>query len=171
MLEVGVRNLTATENRAHFSLWCMLSAPLILGCDVRRFVSADAAGGIDRNANNGAYDIITNRELIALDQDALMLQCKRVADTGGIDILIKPLWGGEAAVLFLNKNEKPAAAAELNLARLHKEDARVTLLPAEEYFVKDLWGEAGFCRQGAALFSGEIPPHGATVFRIKNISY
>lgn len=168
MLEVGVGNLTEVENRAHFSLWCMLSAPLILGCDVRRFVREDALGGIDRSANNGAYDIITNRELIALNQDGLLLQAKRIAYSNGIDVLVKPLWGGDAAVLFFNKTEICAPAQSLNLAELHVADSRVTLQPAEQYFVKNLWGSSDFSKQGMMLDSGNIPPHGVAVLRIKN---
>ena len=77
MLEVGNGTLSEEENKSHFTLWCMLSAPLILGNDVRKFVKED--GSIDREACNGAYDIVTNQELIKLNQEWPLLQCKRVS--------------------------------------------------------------------------------------------
>ena len=74
MLEVGNGSLNYEENKSHFTLWCMMSAPLILGNDIRKFVKADGTPDTD----NTTYQIVTNKELIAVDQDSLGVQCRRI---------------------------------------------------------------------------------------------
>lgn len=91
MLEVGNGNLTEAENRAHFTLWCMLSAPLILGNDLREIPK-------------DVLEIITNEELIALDQDLMCKQAKKVLDQGDIEYFVKPLADGDFAVCVLNRS-------------------------------------------------------------------
>ena len=78
MLEVGNGGLSNTENKAHFSLWAMMNSPLIVGCDIRDFVSETSPDGVDHEVHNGAYDVITNDKVIALNQDPLLLQAKDV---------------------------------------------------------------------------------------------
>jgi alpha-galactosidase len=73
MLEVGNGDLTDAENRAHFALWCMLNAPLILGNDLRTIP-------------DDVLKIITNKEVIALNQDALCRQAEKVVDSGDIEV-------------------------------------------------------------------------------------
>ena len=73
MLEVGNGNLDDNENRAHFSLWCMLAAPLMLGNDIRQFVT----NGMPDKENN-TLKIVTNKHMIAVDQDALGKPAKRI---------------------------------------------------------------------------------------------
>ena len=90
MLEVGNGKLTYDENMAHFALWCMMASPLVLGNDIRK---------IDAKV----VEIVTNKELIAIDQDELGKQAKRVKK-GSVDILAKPLQDGKTAVLFFNKS-------------------------------------------------------------------
>ena len=168
MLEVGVGNLTADENQAHFSLWCMMNSPLILGCDVRNFVDPESPDGVDHTANNGAYDIITNQDVVGINQDPLLLQGKRVSTADGIDILVKPLSGGDAAVLFLNKNAAAGASASIDLSALAEMDDRITLPSASAYKVKDLWsGEETVT--GTSLNSGAISKHGAHMYRVSKV--
>ncbi len=100
MLEVGNGSLTAEENKSHFTLWCMMASPLILGNDVRQFVKEDGTP----NTDDPTYCIVTNRALIAIDQDPLGVQCRRVKTTGIVDTLVKPLAGGEAAICVFNKS-------------------------------------------------------------------
>jgi len=167
MLEVGVGNLNAEQNRSHFSLWAMMSAPLLLACDTSKFVAAE--GLIDYEANNSAYDIITNREIIALSQDDIMLQAKRVSTAGGIDVLVKPLTNGEAAVCFFNKTGPENAAAVIDLSKLNSGfDSRVALAHAQAYLVKNLWEpEPEYEVSGRMLRSGPLAQEGVAVFRIK----
>ena len=89
MLEVGNKGLSLTESKAHFSLWCMLAAPLMAGNDVRN-MSADVK------------NILTNKEVIAIDQDTLGMQATRFMQQPGKEIWAKKLSNNEWAVCFFN---------------------------------------------------------------------
>ena len=167
MLEVGNGSISKTENEAHFTLWCMMNSPLILGCDVRKFVDDTSPDGVNHAANNGAYDIVTNDAVIGLNQDPLLLQAKRISTANGIDILVKPLAGGEAAVCFFNKSGAANASATVNLANLSEQDERITLPSGSVYKTTDLWGDGETAISGAVLNSGEIPAHGVKLYRVK----
>lgn len=92
MLEVG-NGMSLEEDRSHFSLWCMLAAPLMAGNDLRS-MSKETTG------------ILGNRELIAIDQDSLGAQGFRYNDNDhGLEVWVKPLLHGDWAVCFLNRSE------------------------------------------------------------------
>lgn len=93
MMEVG-NGFSPAEDRVHFAMWCMLSSPLVLGNDIRSMSKETLA-------------LITNKELIAINQDSLGVQGFRFMNEGGIEIWAKPLANGEWAVAFVNmRNEK-----------------------------------------------------------------
>ena len=170
MLQVGNGSLTEVENQSHFTLWSMLSAPLILGNDVRDFVSE--SGEMSEDAQK-IYDIVTNEDIIALNQDLPLLQCKRISTANGMDILVKPLQNqetgeAEAAVCFFNKTGADNSSASVDLSSLGIEDTRLAELgwqDAQMYRVKNLWtGEEKM--SGNTLSSGSIPAHGVEVYRI-----
>jgi alpha-galactosidase len=77
MLEVGNGGLTDTESIAHFSLWCLMKAPLLIGCDVRNI----------SKVNPKAYEILTNKDVIAINQDPLGAQGHKVAKEGDQEVL------------------------------------------------------------------------------------
>ena len=89
MLEVGNGKLSLAENRSHFSMWAMLSAPLLAGNDLPHMKP-------EINA------ILTNRDVIALDQDPLGKQADRVYSEGEVDVWKKQLSGGAVAIAVLN---------------------------------------------------------------------
>ena len=89
MLEVGNGKLSLAENRSHFSMWAMLSAPLLAGNDLPHMKP-------EINA------ILTNRDVIALDQDPLGKQADRVYSEGEVDVWKKQLSGGAVAIAILN---------------------------------------------------------------------
>lgn len=91
MLEVGVGNFTYNENEAHFALWCMMASPLLLGNDLR-------------SMSEDILKIISNKHLIAIDQDALGKQAKRIVK-GSIDVLVRPLQNGKTAICYFNKTD------------------------------------------------------------------
>lgn len=161
MLEVGNGNLTFDENKSHFTLWCMMAAPLILGNDVRTFIKAD--GTVD--AENKTLSILTNREVIAINQDPLGVQCRRVRRDGLVDILVKPLAGKELAVCFFNKgaSEKQVEVSLRSLAN----KGFVDLPSADGYEVKELW--SGHEAKVRDSLSGYVPKHGVKLFRVKAI--
>jgi len=97
MLEVGNGGMTDAEYRAHFSLWAMLAAPLIAGNDVRDMSEATRA-------------ILTNREVIAVDQDPLGVQAMLVASNPPeLQVWVKPLADGSKAVALLNRSALAAS--------------------------------------------------------------
>jgi alpha-galactosidase len=106
MLEVGNGGMTQDEYRAHFALWAMLAAPLISGNDLSTMSAETTA-------------ILTNRDVIAVDQDALGVQGRRAARQGDTEIWVKPLVGGSQAVLLLNRGaDRRAIVADWDTLRL-----------------------------------------------------
>lgn len=123
MLEVGNGKLTLNQNRAHFSLWCMMNAPLILGNDLRKMPQS-------------VLDIVTNKDLIAINQDPLGKPCKRI-HRGFVDILAKPLSNGETAICFFNRGVA-SKKKTIQLDELAK-DTYVEFKLAPKYEIKELW--------------------------------
>ena len=92
MLEVG-NGLTAAENRTHFSMWCMLAAPLIAGNDLRK---------MDAETKN----ILTSKEVIAIDQDPLGIEALKFRNQDSLQIWFKPLTNNDWAVCFVNRTSQ-----------------------------------------------------------------
>ncbi|MDN3580062.1 glycoside hydrolase family 27 protein [Mucilaginibacter flavus] len=90
MLEVG-NGMSFNEDKAHFSLWCMLSAPLAAGNDLR-------------NMSPQTQSILTNKEAIAIDQDALGIAATRIYQADSLEVWAKPLANNQLAVCFLNRS-------------------------------------------------------------------
>ena len=170
MMQVGNGSLTDLENQTHFTLWSMLSAPLILGNDVRNFA---AGSGNLSEKDQKVYDIVTNKEIIALNQDLPLLQCKRISTANGMDILVKPLQNqetgeAEVAVCFFNKTGGNNSSASVDLKELAAQDARLADLGwdgTELYRAKNLWTDEE-ALTGNTLTSGNIASHGVEVYRI-----
>jgi alpha-galactosidase len=150
------------ENKTHFSLWCMMAAPLILGNDIRKFIKED--GTVDED--NKVLSILKNKELIAIDQDKRGMQAKRFYTNGITDILVKPLENRELAVCFLNKTNAERNM-KLSLTKLHN-DAYIDLPIAKEYEATELWDNVSLSFTDE--ISANIPAHGVAVFRIKAIN-
>ena len=159
MLEVGNGKLTDDENKAHFSLWCMMNAPLILGNDPRSFIRED--GSID--TSNKILKIITNRAAIAINQDKLGVQCRRIKTNGIVDVLVKPLEGREAAVCFLNKGERNRKAS-IGIEDILNQSF-IELPKSDRYTVYDIWNNTTFVTNGQ--LSTTLKPHSAALYRIK----
>jgi alpha-galactosidase len=92
MLEVGNGGMTNVEYRAHFSLWAMLAAPLMAGNDLR-------------NMSPEIREILTNKEVIAVDQDALGEQGRRVSKNGDVEVWSRRLQDGSRAVVLFNRGK------------------------------------------------------------------
>ena len=95
MMEVG-NGMPVNEGRAHFSLWCMMAAPLIAGNDLRSMSKA-------------TISILTNKEAIAIDQDSLGVQGYVYLEKDSVDTWIKPLANNELAVCFFNRSQQPVS--------------------------------------------------------------
>ena len=123
MLEVGNGKLTYNQNISHFSLWCMMNSPLILGNDIREM-------------SDQVKEIVTNKALIAINQDPLCKAAKRVKK-GIVDVLAKPLADGSVAVCFFNKSSRNAKA-KFNLNTLCN-DEYVAMKKQQTYHAKEQW--------------------------------
>jgi alpha-galactosidase len=130
MLEVGIGSLTITESRAHFSLWAMLTAPLITGYDIRK-MSPDV------------ISILTNKEVIAIDQDSLGIQGFRQSKTDSLEIWCKPLKNGDWAFCFFNRGSKPAEVNyDWNKQIINDDVAKLELRFNKQTFTLcDLWAK------------------------------
>jgi len=93
MLEVG-NGMTVNEDRAHFSMWCMLAAPLISGNDLR-------------NMSKETSEILLNKDVIAVDQDKLGIEGFRYSSDSILEVWFKPLADGDWAMCVLNRSTRP----------------------------------------------------------------
>ena len=159
MLEVGNGSLTYEENKSHFTLWCMMAAPLILGNDIRKFIKSD--GTVDKE--NPIYKILSNKNLIEINQDKLGIQCRRIKTNGAEDVLVKPLDGGEFALCFFNKASS-LTRMECSLGEVSSM-AFVGSSLSNQYEVHELWSNDLFTV--ADKIETTVPPHGVKIFRVR----
>lgn len=157
MLEVGNGSLTYEENKAHFSLWCMMNAPLILGNDVRKFI---VDGKID--TENKVYKILTNKNMIGINQDPLGVQCQRIK-AGVIDILVKPLKDSKAAICVLNKGNN-SGCSRIDLKKIA--NLGFLNLPEKDgYKVFDVWEEK--YTENTRIINAVAEKHGVKVYIVE----
>jgi alpha-galactosidase len=146
MLEVGNGKMTFNEYIAHFSLWAILNAPLIAGNDLRSMSDSTNA-------------ILTNRAVIAVDQDwggqqGFLLRNDTASKT---QVLVKPMKDKSKAVVLLNRGLTPTSIT-IGLADLG-------FTPAPKFEAIDLWAHTTQVID-QVLQSG-VPPHGAAMFIVR----
>ncbi|MFW5761443.1 MAG: glycoside hydrolase family 27 protein [Cyclobacteriaceae bacterium] len=144
MLEVGNGELTYNENVAHFSLWSILAAPLMLGNDVR-------------NMSNEVLNIITNKEVIAVNQDVLGKQGKKVRDDGDLEVWSKELHDGSRAVVLFNRSE--------TIEEIGFEWSEIGLPQELEFTVRDLWKHQNVGKYTGS-YKADVPSHGVVMIKI-----
>lgn len=129
MLEVG-NGMTVSEDRAHFTLWCMQAAPLMAGNDIRKM-------------SPQTRDILTNKEVIAIDQDALGIQGFVHSTKDSVDTWYKPLQNGDWAVCFLNRSKTPKTINHNWKANIVYDSLAAKELNAATavYTLRDLWAK------------------------------
>jgi alpha-galactosidase len=134
--------MTPDEYKTHFSLWAMVAAPLIAGNDLRNMVP-------------DIKDILTNREVIAVDQDALGAGGKESYSEGVVKVWSKPLASGDIAVAAFNPGSE-AVHVSLSLSQLGLSGS---------YTARDLWAHADLGRSSES-FSVNVPVHGVAMLRL-----
>ncbi|MEJ0090888.1 MAG: malectin domain-containing carbohydrate-binding protein [Limisphaerales bacterium] len=157
MLEVG-NGLTANEDRAHFSMWCMLAAPLISGNDLRSMSPAVKA-------------VLVNKDVIVINQDALGVQGFAYSTNKNVEIWFKPLANGDWAMCALNRG-KDAQKISFDWKNEKVSDSfsrRDAEFAVTTYDLKNLWTKesAGTTKD---ILSAEIPGHDVLLLRLKNVS-
>lgn len=158
MLEVGNGKLTPTQNRAHFSLWCMMASPLILGNDLRKFLLPN--GEVD--TNNETLKIVTNKNLIAIDQDKLCMPAKPFK-LGFVDILARPLENDRLAVAVFNGYGLGKKKVKIDLNKFVN-DSYTHLVDTKEYEVVEQWTNEKVDLQGSTKFVVDVDRCEAKVF-------
>lgn len=158
MLEVGNGKLTEEENRTHFSLWCMLAAPLVLGNDLRLLLGSDG----EANPDNPVLKIVTNKSLILIDQDTLGKPAKCIKKAHGIDIIARPLANGDIALCFYNSTSR-VKGISFDINELVNDDYLNFSAAGSNYQVHELWSDERF--SGKTL-SASLQKHGCKVYRI-----
>ncbi|MFI0980514.1 NPCBM/NEW2 domain-containing protein [Streptomyces sp. NPDC021093] len=143
MLEVGNGGMTGTEYRSHFSMWSIMAAPLLIGSDLRK-------------ATPETFDTLSNREVIAVDQDKLGKQGTVVTSEGGRWVVAKELSDGSRAVALFNETGSPQRIATTAKA--------VGLPAAKGYRVRDLWRKTD--GHTAGNLAATVPAHGTVLLRV-----
>ena len=156
MMEVG-NGMTVAEDRAHFSIWCMLAAPLIAGNDLI-------------NISKETTLILTNKEAIGIDQDPLGIQGFKYWSEGGLEVWVKPLEKGAWAVCFLNQSTE---AKDVNF--VWKDNyindgfsQREMNCGRDVYKIRDLWAakDAGMTQKA---FTGKLAPHDVILLKLSPV--
>jgi alpha-galactosidase len=142
MLEIGNGKMSNDEYRTHMSLWCLLAAPLLAGNDLTKMTPETIA-------------LLTNPDVIAVDQDSAGIQGRRVGQEGPIEIWMKPLAGHRRAVGLFNRGESRAQIT------VYFRDVGV----GDVVEVRDLWArkDLGIHRQS---FTAEVPTHGVVLIKV-----
>jgi len=154
MLEIGNGGMTTEEYKTHFSLWCMLAAPLMAGNNLRNMTSETKA-------------ILTNKEIIALDQDKLGKQGFCYRDAGDYEIWIKELANNEKAVCLLNRSDE-VKKVQVNFKVLIKANNnywRPDSYKLADYRVRNLWEHNYLKLDHKSIIFVKMPPHSVKVYR------
>ncbi len=169
MLEVGYigldteqhpSKLTPDEQYTHVSLWCLLSAPLMLGCDLTK---------LDAFTKN----LITNREVLAVDQDPLGNEAERIYDKDGRQIWAKNMSDGSKAVGLFWSGVEPKNPTDYFRWKDEKSITKITLNASElgfkgKFEVRDLWRHKNLGTFQNS-FTAEVPYHGCVLIQIKSV--
>ena len=142
MLEIGNGGMSEIEYRTHMSLWSLLAAPLLAGNDLR-------------DVSPGILEILTNKEVIAVDQDELGKQGTRVSKDGDLEVWARPLADGGHAVCMFNRGGASAKVtarwSDIGVSGSHK--------------VRDLWAHADRGKFSDE-YAAEVPSHGVVMVRV-----
>lgn len=135
--------MTRTEAQAQITMWAIVAAPLILGGDPRKLPTA-------------TIKMLSNRRVIAVDQDRLGIQGIVVGHEPSAQIWVKPLTGGARAVALLNRGsrtlEVTTTARTIRIAR------------AARYRIENLWTHTAVTTNGT--IRARVPPHAAALYRV-----
>lgn len=153
MLEVGNGGMTTEEYRTHFSLWCMMAAPLMAGNDLGN-MSAETA------------EILKNGEVIAIDQDVLGKQGFCFRDNGDYEIWIKKLANNEKAVCLLNRgDEMKEVQVDFNVLIKATDDYwAFDQYKLSDYKIRDLWEHKEFA-PASGIATIKLAPHTIKMYR------
>jgi len=143
MLEVGNGKMNHDEYLTHMSLWCLLAAPLLAGNDLSKMTPETIA-------------ILTNAEVLAVDQDRAGKQGYRVWQEGPLEVWMKPLADGSKAVGLFNRGES-GASVTVEFSAIGVRGSAT---------VRDLWAKKDLGKFERS-FTANVPTHGVVMVRVR----
>ena len=147
MLQVG-RGMSANEDKAHFTMWCMMNSPLLAGNDLK-------------NMSQETLDILTNKEIIALNQDLFAYQARKISTENDVDVWHKLLEcneSGKIAIAILNRSNK-----KKNTSITLKE---IGIDATKGYKIRNLWIHETSKTETAKIQNYEIKGHSVIALKI-----
>ncbi|XP_028756562.1 alpha-galactosidase-like [Neltuma alba] len=142
MLEVGNGGMTTEEYRAHFSIWALVKAPLLIGCDIR---------SVDKTT----YELLSNKEVIAVNQDKLGVQGKKVKSIYGLEVWAGPLSDYKVAVILWNRRSSKAKVTAYW--------SDIGLKPGTTVDARDLWAHSTESYVSGQI-SAYLDPHACKMY-------
>lgn len=154
MMEVG-HGMSVNEDRAHFTMWCMLASPLIAGNDLRHMTPE-------------TISILTNKDVIAVSQDAKGIQGYLEQQVDSVDTWIKPLANNELAVCFMNRASKPVKISyDFTKHPVNDTVAKMVVdFSKQEFSIIDVWNKKPAGTTGK-VFETEVQSHDVVLIRLK----
>ena len=156
MMEVG-NGMTITEDKSHFTLWSMMASPLFAGNDLRIMKPE-------------TLNILTNKEIIAINQDALGIQGFKYQSENGVDVWVKPLFDENWAMVFLNRSDKTQKINfDWKKHIIEDNDFKFILnLTSQKYNVRDLWEHINLGNTNK-IFQKELAPHDVIAIKLTKV--
>lgn len=142
MLEIGNGGMTDTEYQSQFNVWAEMASPLLLSTDLSKLTPAQVA-------------VVSNPDVIAVDQDKLGVQGKIVQSGTGYDVLSRPLANGDSAVTLFNKGDT---------AKTISTSGRTVGVNGGQFALKDLVSKKVTTSTGT--IAANVAPHGTVMYRI-----
>ncbi len=157
MMEVG-HGMSENEDRAHFSMWCILASPLMAGNDLR-------------SMKKETINILTDKEAIAINQDSLGVQAYLLQQKDSVDTWIKPLANNEVSICFLNRSTKPVIV-KYDFSENPVEDTVSNVrinFSNTQYFIRDIWmkKDLGTTKN---ILNTIVKPHDVILLKLSLIS-
>lgn len=148
MLEVGNGHMTPEEYGSHFSIWALMKAPLLLGCDVTHM-------------DKKTYGILSNSEVIAINQDSLGVQGKKVNKQGDLEVWAGPLSNNRVVVLLWNRSDSRASIVA------KWED--IGLNPSAVVRVRNLWRHRELEANHQGSLTASVKPHACKMYVLRSV--
>jgi hypothetical protein len=149
--------LTPDEQYTHISLWCLLSSPLLIGCDLSRL-------------DDFTLNLLSNDEVLAVDQDPLGKQASRILDSDGKQIWVKNLEDGSKVVGLFSVGDKKKSPAEYFSNKISDSKEQIVLKASDigitgKFKVRDIWRQKNLGIYSKE-FSVKVPHHGVMLIKI-----
>uniref|UniRef100_A0A5B7BYA0 Alpha-galactosidase n=1 Tax=Davidia involucrata TaxID=16924 RepID=A0A5B7BYA0_DAVIN len=143
MLEVGNGGMSLEEYRSHFSIWALMKAPLLIGCDIR-------------SVSKKTLMILRNKEVIDVNQDPLGVQGRKIRSKAGLEIWAGPLSGKRVVVVLWNRS--------LSRAPITVGWREVGLSPSTGVIVRDLWTHSFVSRSKRFRLTADVASHACKMY-------